>query len=716
MASTQAVFNPLMPEFHSNPYPFYRALREEDPVHQSPLGIWVCTRYDDAVMVLRDPRFGREGMAKLMEARLGLTQDMSRARDMLFQDPPDHTRLRALVSRAFTPRVVEVMRPHVQEIVDGLLDRVEGARGMDVIEDLAYPLPVTVICEMLGVPASDQDVFKKWSADIARSLDAASCPPTRRSSRAAGRPAHALADYFRSLIATRRKDPKPDLLSALIAAEEQGDKLSEGELVSTCVLLLIAGHETTVNLIGNGLLALLQHPDQLRALRDDPALIQTGVEELLRYDGPVQRTARMTHGGRGDRGQDDPQGLRGGVRHRRRQPRSGAVRRSGSPRRLAEGQPPHRLRLRHPLLSRGAPRPPGRADRPRHAAAPHAQARPRLETFRSGASPRRSAGSSRFPSHSEHRRTHGHGRSAPLSLTRRDLLKLGGVAVAAGAAGSGLPLVFPGEAEAQTPKRGGTFRIRFHLAPVHFDPQQTVAFTTMVPLSFTHSRLVKVKAGSAVKPGTQPIEPDLAESWTQPNDTTYIFKLRQGVRWHNKPPVNGRELTAEDVNYTYERFLHQGQPQQRHPRAGGQDRGARQVHREVHAAEPFAWFLDALASTSTWIIAKEAVDQYGDLKKPESCIGTGPCMLERYEPNLRLTFVRNPNYFVPGLPYVDGVDMSDRHRSRLAPSPPGCPASTTSAPSTAWCVRRSDLDIAPSRASRASRLRTTSWSSAATPR
>jgi len=294
VASTQAVFNPLMPEFHSNPYPFYRALREEDPVHLSPLGFWVCTRYDDAVMILRDPRFGREGMAKLMEARLGLTQDTSRARDMLFQDPPDHTRLRALVSRAFTPRVVEVMRPHIQEIVDGLLDRVDGARAMDVIEDLAYPLPVTVICEMLGVPAADQDIFKTWSTDIARSLDAAVLPadsdaiPRGRDARLG------LADYFRSLITTRRKDPKPDLLSALIAAEEEGNKLSEGELVSTCMLLLIAGHETTVNLIGNGLLALLQHPDQLRALRDDPELIQTGVEELLRFDGPVQRTGRMT--------------------------------------------------------------------------------------------------------------------------------------------------------------------------------------------------------------------------------------------------------------------------------------------------------------------------------------------------------------------------------------------------------------------------------------
>ena len=294
MASSQAVFNPLLPEFHANPYPFYRALREEDPVHESPLGFWVCTRYDDAVMVLRDPRFGREGMADLLESRLGIARDASHTRDMLFRDPPDHTRLRGLVSRAFTPRVVDVMRPHIQEIVDGLLDRVEGAHAMDVIEDLAYPLPVTVICEMLGVPTADQDVFKGWSNDIARSLDAAILP-AGSDVLARGREARlAITDYFRSLINTRRKDPRPDLLSALIAAEEEGNKLSEGELVSTCILLLVAGHETTVNLIGNGLLALLQHPDQLRALRDDPALIQTGVEELLRFDGPVQRTGRMT--------------------------------------------------------------------------------------------------------------------------------------------------------------------------------------------------------------------------------------------------------------------------------------------------------------------------------------------------------------------------------------------------------------------------------------
>jgi cytochrome P450 len=294
VTSSEVVFNPLLPEFHANPYPFYRRLREADPVHHGALGIWVLTRYDDVVMALRDPRFGREGMAEVMEARLGVPARPANTRDMLFRDPPDHTRLRALVSRAFTPRVVEAMRPHIQEIVDGLLDRVEGARGMDVIEDLAYPLPVTVICEMLGVPTADQDVFKQWSSDIARSLDAAILPAGSDVIMRGQKAGEALREYFRSLIAVRRKQPRPDLLSALIAAEEQGDKLSEPELLATCSLLLIAGHETTVNLIGNGLFALLRHPDELQALADDPALIQTGVEELLRFDGPVQRTGRMT--------------------------------------------------------------------------------------------------------------------------------------------------------------------------------------------------------------------------------------------------------------------------------------------------------------------------------------------------------------------------------------------------------------------------------------
>src|SRR5262249_49387345 len=187
----------------------------------------------------------------------------------------------------------ELLRPHIQTIVDGLLERVEGARAMDLVEDYAYPLPVIVICELLGVPVEDRERFKVWGLDIARGLDAIWLPPDSEVARRSTMARSALGDYFRALIAERRGSPRADLLSGLIAAEEAGDKLSEEELLATCILLLVAGHETTVNLIGNGTLALLRHPHELQRLRDDPTLIGSAVEELLRYDGPVQRTARI---------------------------------------------------------------------------------------------------------------------------------------------------------------------------------------------------------------------------------------------------------------------------------------------------------------------------------------------------------------------------------------------------------------------------------------
>jgi len=296
MVSNEELFNPFAPEFHSDPYPFYHRLRAIDPVHQTPMGLWVLTRYEDVVMVLRDPRFGRDGFEQVLASVYGDDKELGQLpRSMLFRDPPDHTRLRALVSKAFTPRVIEDMRTHIQDIVNRLLDRVQASKGMDVIADLAYPLPVTVICEMLGVPTQDQVSIRQWSSDVARSLDAIGMPADAEivtRGRAARR---ALIEYFRRLLPERRTHPKDDLLSLLIEAEERGDKLSEGELLATCVLLFIAGHETTVNLIGNGLLALLRHPEQLKRLKDDPVLIQSAVEELLRYDSPVQRTARMTN-------------------------------------------------------------------------------------------------------------------------------------------------------------------------------------------------------------------------------------------------------------------------------------------------------------------------------------------------------------------------------------------------------------------------------------
>src|SRR5262245_55946611 len=196
------------------------------------------------------------------------------------------------------------------------------------------------------------------------------------------------------------------------------------------------------------------------------------------------------------------------------------------------------------------------------------------------------------------------------AVSRRDILKLGATAAVAGAA---VATGAPRGAEAQTPKRGGTFRIRHHVQPVHFDPQQTIAFPTMMALSYCMSRLVKIKAGPSVVPGTQPIEGDVAESWTQPNETTYVFKLRKGVRWHPKPPVNGRELTAEDIKYTYERFL---------TLKGNPNRPVLELVEKIDVldrytvrftlSEPYAWFLDYLASTVMWIVPRETVEKFGD--------------------------------------------------------------------------------------------------------
>jgi hypothetical protein len=286
-------FNPMDPEFLADPYPTYHRLRAEDPVHHSPLGFWVLTRYEDVSSVLRDPRFVKEPLAALVAARFGAEVPRGVGLSMLDRDPPDHTRLRSLVSTAFTPRVVEGLRPRIQQIVDDLITRAEAAGGMDVIEEFAYPIPVNVICEMLGVPVADHERFRGWSLDIARGLDSIWLPPDSEIPRRSAASRHAISDYFRGLIAQRRASPRNDLLSALIAAEAAGDKLSEEELVATCILLLIAGHETTVNLIGNGMLALLRHPAELRRLRESPGLITSAVEELLRYDGPVQRTARV---------------------------------------------------------------------------------------------------------------------------------------------------------------------------------------------------------------------------------------------------------------------------------------------------------------------------------------------------------------------------------------------------------------------------------------
>ncbi len=249
------------------------------------------------------------------------------------------------------------------------------------------------------------------------------------------------------------------------------------------------------------------------------------------------------------------------------------------------------------------------------------------------------------------------------SMSRRNLLKLGGAAVAVStlalrpgrsSADGDLPPV-----NARQPDRGGTFRIRMAQSPVHFDPHQTASNWTMVPLSFAYSRLIMIKPGNSIVPGTQPLDSDLAQSWDREGETVYVFKLRQGVRWQPKPPVNGRELTADDVKYTYERFL---------ATKGNPNRALLDMVDKIEAPdkytvkftlkEPNAWFLDRLASTSTWIVARECVEKYGDLKKWESVVGTGPWMLDRYEPGAKLSFVRNPNCFFPKLPYADAVELT----------------------------------------------------------
>ncbi|HEY8514391.1 MAG TPA: cytochrome P450 [Candidatus Binatia bacterium] len=280
--------DPMDPAVRENPHPYLAHLREVDPVNLTPLGFWRLTRYADVERLLKDVPVGvrRSDGTRIGEARLpGGPSEF-----MLQQDPPDHTRLRRLVSKAFTPNAVTRLRAHVREIVTRQLDRVAADGRMDVIADLALPVPATVICEMMGVPLSDRDRFTEWTADATHLLAALFAPPEVLERGAAA--AAALRDYFEALIEERRKRLGDDLLSDLIRAEEEGDRLSPTELISQSIGLLIAGFETTIGLIGNGVLALIRHPDQLALLRSDPSLVPNAVEECLRYDGPILLTVR----------------------------------------------------------------------------------------------------------------------------------------------------------------------------------------------------------------------------------------------------------------------------------------------------------------------------------------------------------------------------------------------------------------------------------------
>jgi peptide/nickel transport system substrate-binding protein len=249
-----------------------------------------------------------------------------------------------------------------------------------------------------------------------------------------------------------------------------------------------------------------------------------------------------------------------------------------------------------------------------------------------------------------------------MKPSRRDVLKASGTALAGA-------VLAPSIGQAQIPKRGGTLSLRTW-DPPHFDHMLTISYKTHIPLTFTHSRLLKHKAGPNIAPGTFPLEGDLAESWSQPSETTYVFKLRRGVRWHNKPPVNGRELTADDVVYTVNRFLTvKGNANAYMLKAVDKVEAVDSHTVKFTLKEPFAWFLDALANPMALaIVAKEVVDKYGDLKKWESVVGTGPYMLDSYRPNQGMTLARHPAYFVSGLPYIDRVEMTvdEDNASRMA--------------------------------------------------
>jgi cytochrome P450 len=281
-------FKILTREARANPQAIYARMREQDPVHcavgpVSGNNFWFITRYDDCVAALKNQTFGKEYRKRLPEhilAKYGPDEPAFAMmnQNMLFVDPPDHTRLRSLVHKAFTPRMIENLRPRIQTIADDLLDKMGSSGETDLLTSFAFPLPITVIAELLGIPASDQHQFREWTRGMLFSSNMEEINLAALS----------FVMYMHQMFDDRRIHPQEDLISGLVAVEEAGDKLSTEELISMVFLLLVAGHETTVNLIGNGTLALLQHRDQLDKLRQDPTLIKNAVEEMLRYNGPIE--------------------------------------------------------------------------------------------------------------------------------------------------------------------------------------------------------------------------------------------------------------------------------------------------------------------------------------------------------------------------------------------------------------------------------------------
>jgi cytochrome P450 len=295
------MINPFEPGFFDDPYSQYRAVREHEPVHHSPMGAWLLLRWDDVNRVLRDQTLSVEERHAAVERQVDpeiqalLDRRGERVdRSMLNLDPPDHHRLRRLVSKVFTPKMIESLRPRVQQLVDEYLDAAaaRGDGGIDVIADLAFPLPFTVISEMLGIPDTNNRLqLREWSGQLVRTFDPIITVEEAKVAFAAGDNMYA---FLTDVIAWKRANPADDVLSALIAAEDDGDRLSTEELNEQTALLFIAGHETTVNLIGNGMLALLRNRAQLELLQRDPTLDTNAINELLRYDSPVQMSRRIT--------------------------------------------------------------------------------------------------------------------------------------------------------------------------------------------------------------------------------------------------------------------------------------------------------------------------------------------------------------------------------------------------------------------------------------
>jgi hypothetical protein len=285
--------DPFGLEWRQAPWPLYRRFQDESPVHRFPQGGWLLTRFEDCSEVLRDRRFGSDpsNLNETGRAAIGANDVYQPGSSvLLFIDPPDHTRIRSLVSKAFTPKVVSRLRPWLEGLVDRLLDaRVEQGE-LEVLADLGYPLPAEVICQLLDVPLRDRDQFRDWSAAASRLLDGNLEPAAQEAGVLA---TMQLFGYFAELLEDRRRHPGDDLLSGLVAAEEEGDRLTPEELLTTVVTLFVAGYETTMNLIGNGTLALLDHPGQLAALQADPSLARPATEEALRYEGPAQLVPRV---------------------------------------------------------------------------------------------------------------------------------------------------------------------------------------------------------------------------------------------------------------------------------------------------------------------------------------------------------------------------------------------------------------------------------------